>query len=155
MRPTLLPGRSVRVTFCTGEFRLGDLVVFRQVDYLAVHRFLGRSRDPGGALRLKTRGDGAQRLDPAVDPARVVGRVMALERPDGWWSVDGGGARGYAIALALHDLFWAAAGAWAGRIDGVLGTGWGPRVGRLDAGLLLALDTVGFRALHSRVAPPP
>ncbi len=155
MRPTILPGRSVRVTFCAGPIRLGDLVVFRQADYLAVHRFLGRTRDPAGVSRLRTRGDGAQKLDPAVEPARIVGRVLALERPDGWWSVDGAVARSYAIAIALHDLFWAVVGSWAARLDRALGTGWGRRVGRMDRGLLSFADTVGFRALHARVAPPP
>lgn len=155
MRPTLRAGRSVRVAFRAGAPHLGDLVVFRQVDYLAVHRYLGPTRGPDGATRLRTRGDGVPKFDPAVEPERVLGRVVALERPDGWWSAQGRGARGYAIALAIHALCWTTLGAWAGRIDAALGTRVAAGLARLDAALLRAVDAIGFRALHARVAPPP
>src|SRR5262249_55860217 len=56
MVPTLAAGCAVRVRFGARKPRFGDLIVFRQANYLAVHRYLGPARS-GGRPRLRTRGD--------------------------------------------------------------------------------------------------
>ena len=149
MRPTVGPGADVRVSL-PARPRFGDLIVFRQADYLAVHRYLGVATGPGGIRCLRTRGDGVSALDPPLAPGDVRGRVVAIARPDGWRSLDGAGARAYSVAVALHDLAWAGAASRASRIHGGLGRG----AELLDRGLLRVADRLLFRALHRRTPPP-
>jgi hypothetical protein len=144
MEPTLGAGAAVLVRYRPVERpRRGELIVFRQVDYLVVHRFLGTVAGPDGP-RFRTRGDGAARLDGPVEPGAVVGTVVAIERPDGWRSLEGRLARAYGAAVALHALAWAGARATSGFRF----------LGALDRGLLRAADAVLFALAHRRVAAP-
>jgi hypothetical protein len=159
MLPTLAPGAEVRVVAATRPPRFGDLLLFRQADYLAVHRFLGTASDRDGATCFRTRGDGRIGLDPPLYLAGIRGRVVALSRAGGWRSVEGGGARAYAVAVALHDLTWAAAGVWLARLDARLGGR--ERGGALhsaaaafDRALLTVADRLLFRLLHRATARP-
>ena len=159
MRPTILPGRRLRVELAPPKIRLGDVILFRQADYLAVHRFLGRVRLQDGRRCLRTRGDGVLALDPAVDPSRVVGTIVSIERVSGWRSLRGVRARAYAVLLAAHDLFWAGVGAIAGRCDGWLKRPGQPaalraRVARVDRWLLEHMDVLLFDRVHARTAEP-
>jgi len=106
----------VAVGFSQAPLRRGDILLFRQVDYLTVHRLLGTARLPDGGTCLRTRGDGGHRLDPPLDRSRVYGRVFAVLRDGGWRDMRPGRARLYARALALHDLAWAAVGVLAARL---------------------------------------
>lgn len=117
MKPTLAEGETLAVEFSPASLRRGDLLLFRQADYLVVHRLLGPARFPDGRPCLRTRGDARIALDPPVDPDRVVGRVTAVLRSRSWRSFRGAGARRYALAVAWHDLFWAFAGVVARRAD--------------------------------------
>jgi len=159
MRPTLQPGERVLVEFEARDLERGDLVLYRQVDYLVVHRVLGpatRDLEP----KLRTRGDGTPGLDPPLERSRIRGRVVAIERGGKWFRLDGGAARAYAIAVALHDLWWAGAHAIASAIDRRLLRA-GPRgvVARIveacDRGLLGAAHGALFRAAHRDSASVP
>jgi signal peptidase I len=160
MRPTLPPGSLLCVEFEPKDIGMGDLLLFRQADYLAVHRLLGRASRDDGRTVLRTRGDNVPAFDPAVDPSRVVGRVIALERDGSWRDLKSGGARAYASLLAIHDFFWTAAAVLADRsVDRVLRKLRLPvslrrAVSRLDATLLRAADRLFFRLAHSPVPPP-
>lgn len=160
MVPTLPPGSEVRVDFAPAKPRRGDLVVFRQAGYLAVHRLLGRARLPDGSPCLRTRGDGVLALDPPVEPSSVIGRAVAIRRDGTWRDLGRGGAKAYAALIALHDLGWAGAGVAADRTaDRVLRALRLPAfarrmVARVDAGLLAVADRLFFRLLHPP-APPP
>ena len=159
MRPTLRPGERVLVEFEALRLERGDLVLYRQVDYLVVHRVLGpASRDLEPTLR--TRGDGASSLDPPLERSRIRGRVTAIERDGVWFLLDGGGARAYALGVALHDLVWAGVHALATRIDRALGRGGLPdRLAELaavcDRALLGAAHRAFFRAAHRTAASVP
>lgn len=159
MRPTLLPGEVLAVEFSVDRIRGGDLLIFRQADYLVVHRFLGDGRGADGRPCLRTRGDGVLALDPPLEASRVVGRVIAVHRGGAWRSVQRRAARAYARALALHDLMWAAAGVASGRIDAMLGARGSrlavrPWVQRMDRWLLRLLDGLLFERIHPP-APRP
>jgi hypothetical protein len=155
MVPTLRSGRRVAAEFGTGLPRLGDLVVFRQADYLAVHRCLGTTRTAAGRIRLRTRGDGRTDCDGPVELERVLGKVVALERDDGWRAASGAAARAYAVCVALHDRCWALAGEVATRVDAALGRRFlRPAVEGADRLSLRLADTMFFRAAHRRVRAP-
>lgn len=159
MLPTLRPGELLAVRFGSQRSRTGDLLLFRQADYLVVHRLLGPARRRGGARRLRTRGDGVLGLDPPVDPARIVGRAIAVKRAEQWRGFESLGARLYARGLAWHDLFWAATGVAAYFVDRVLRRLRLPRglirgVGAVDRWLLQRVHGLLFERLHPPVAPP-
>jgi signal peptidase I len=160
MRPTLPPGSVLHVEFAPGAFRRGDLLLFRQADYLAVHRFLGNARYPDGRPCLRTRGDNVIALDPPVDRSRVVGRALALRRDGVWRDLTSRRARAYAALLAFHDLAFAAAAVAADRTsDRVFRKLRVPLSFRrvaalLDNALLRAADRLLFRVLNAPAAAP-
>ena len=151
MRPTLAPGERVLVEFETRRLERGDLVLYRQVDYLVVHRVLGpASRDVEPALR--TRGDGASSLDPPLDPSRIRGRVRAIERDGTWYLLDSGAARAWALGVALHDLAWASLAGLATVVDrGLARVGLATRVAAMAAACDRALLGVAHRLLFRRL----
>lgn len=113
MLPSLREGQLIAVELLPDDPELGDLLVFRQHDYLVVHRFLGPATREDGRPWLRTRGDNVPTLDPVVERSRVRGRVIAFEKDGRWWGLRTGRARAWALAVALHDLSWAAAGVLA------------------------------------------
>jgi len=116
MLPFLTEGQLLAVEFTSERLATGDLLLFRQVDYLVVHRLVGRgARD--GASYYRCRGDGLAGFDPPVDPECVVGRVVAVRCGEAWRSVRTGGARLYARLSAWHDLFWTTLRHLAGFIE--------------------------------------
>jgi hypothetical protein len=155
MLPTFRPGQRLAVEFGPSRLRRGDLLVFRQADYLAVHRLLGSARSADGRAYLRTRGDGVLGLDPPLAPADVVGRVLAAEASAGWWDLRGRPARLYALGVACHDLGWGACGALARALDrsGRLrlrdGIAW------LDRTALGVQHRLLFRLCHRRLPAPP
>ena len=153
MQPTLEPGTRLLVRFCAGRLRRGDLVLFRQADYLVIHRLLGRARFPDGRPCLRTRGDWTPGLDPPLAHSDVVGRAVTVETRHGWRSFEGARARSYALGAALHDLFWAGVGVVVHRAGNVL-LPVRPLVTALDRGLLRAAHFAAFRVLHPRVEAP-
>lgn len=159
MQPTLAAGQLLWVEFEPAQLRTGDVLLFRQQDYLVVHRLLGRARTPAGRPSLRTRGDGWNGLDPHLEPDRVVGRVVAVRDARGWLDLRRVGARVYGRALAAHGLFWAALGSAAGLADRRVLRGWagGPlrrAIVTLDRGLLRLGHALFFRLVHARRAPP-
>jgi hypothetical protein len=159
MVPTLKDGQRVAVSLSTDELTRGDLLLFRQVDYLVVHRFLGNTTGPNGEPCLRTRGDGRIALDPPLDPAKVRGVVVAIEDDGYWWDLRGGGAKLYAIGVFLHDFFWAVAGMNARKLEGTL-----RKIGialsavdlaeRVDRALLGFVHRLLFKPLHARYTLP-
>jgi hypothetical protein len=159
MIPTLKDGQRVAIRLSNGEPARGDLLLFRQVDYLVVHRLLGNTTGPNGEPRLRTRGDGRIALDPPLDPALVRGVVVAIEDDGCWWDLRGGGAKLYAIGVFLHDFLWAVAGMVARKLEGLLekvGIAL-PVVGlaeRVDRALLGLAHRLLFKPLHARYTLP-
>lgn len=160
MLPTLGDGQRIAVELGSAPPERGDLLLYRQLDYLVVHRMLGSARLAGGGPGLRTRGDGKPGLDPPLDPKRVLGRVVALEARGEWWDLDASGARLYAIAAALHDLFWAVASHVGSKVDDLLSElrirgGLRERVFRADRWLLKQAHRSLFFVLHRRWNRPP
>jgi hypothetical protein len=160
MLPTLKDGQRVAVSMSPSELDRGDLLLFRQVDYLVVHRLLGTACGPDGKPCLRTRGDGRIALDPPVDPGQVRGVVIAIEDNGCWWDLRGGGAKVYAIGLVLHDFFWAAAGVLALKIERALsrfGISFPAAglAGRIDSTLLRLCHRLLFKSLHARRSAAP
>jgi len=159
MTPTLAPGSLVAVDLSQASLRRGDILLFRQADYLTVHRLLGRARFPDGSPCLRTRGDGRNRLDPPLDRSDVHGRVFAVLLDGGWRDLRSGRGRLYAKALAFHDLAWAAAGVLAARFDRRVGREGSPgpleRAAEAADRLLLGLfHRLLFSGFHPRIAAP-
>lgn len=168
MLPLLGPGQLVAVEYFADRpagagpavrLRRGDLLLFRQADYLVVHRLLKRARPVAGRPALRTRGDGSTTLDPALDPRRVVGRVTAFRRRETWWSLQSRGARLYASGVATHALGYAALGLGAAATDRLLGrVGLPPlllpAVRGLDRAMLGLAHRLSFRLLHRRTQAP-
>ena len=168
MLPLLRPGQVVEVEYFVDRppdsgpplrLRRGDLLLFRQSDYLVVHRLIKRARAVAGGPALRTRGDGWNALDPALEPQRIVGRVTALQDEAGWWSLRTAGARLYATCVAWHDLFYAGLGLCAAAGDRVLGRLrlppiLLPSVRLLDRGTLSLAHRLSFRVLHARTSGP-
>jgi len=160
MEPTLGSGDLLAVDFAASALRTGDLLVFRQADYLTVHRLLGSARDPEGRPCLRTRGDGTTALDPPLARQCVVGRVVAARRGGVWRDFGGKGARRYARAVAWHDLAWAAVGVAASRtLDRVfrrlrLGSPARRLAVAADRALIGAADRLLFDRLHREMEAP-
>ena len=146
MVPHLSGGDAVRAVPLAGPPALGDLLLFRQSDYWVVHRFLGAARTRDGRRGFRTRGDGRNVLDPLLSVEDVRARIVALRRAGAWHSLEGIPARGYARAIAWHDLLWAAAGVAARKV------GLGRIVATADLGLLRVLVPPVFPAVHRRIA---
>jgi hypothetical protein len=161
MVPLLREGQLVAVDLSPFEPEVGDLILYRQLDYLVVHRYLGPATREDGHPTLRTRGDACLGLDPPLERARVRGRVVAVESEGRWWSLDSGGARAWALAVALHDLSWATAGVLARRCDSLLRSlgvrgRTEPWAAKLDQTALRLSHRLLFRALHrSRDHAPP
>src|SRR5262245_1982762 len=86
MLPRRPPESNILVAPGRAGLRRGDVLVFRQADYFAVHRLLGRAGGADGRRGfLRTRGDAARSLDAPLDPERVAGRVVAVRRGDAKW----------------------------------------------------------------------
>jgi hypothetical protein len=159
MLPTLKDGQRVAIRLSAKELARGDLLLFRQEDYLVVHRLLGNTTGQGGEPRLRTRGDGRIALDPPLDPSLVRGVVVAIEDDGSWWDLRGGGARLYAIAVFLHDFFWAVSGMVARKLEGLLrklGVSLPivAMVERIDRALLSLVHRSLFKHLHARYTLP-
>ena len=156
MEPTLIAGQTVAIEFSPQRVSRGELLLFRQSDYLAVHRLLGGARLPGGGRGHRTRGDGVSRLDPPVAPASVVGKVLAIESDGQWRDLRGARARAYGLAVAAHDLWWAAVDAVATALDrrlsGNAEDGLLHRLtSRCDRGTLRVAHRLFFASCHPRV----
>jgi hypothetical protein len=153
MVPLLREGQLIAVDLSPVEPVIGDLLLYRQLDYLVVHRYLGPATREDGNPTLRTRGDACLGLDPPLDRTRVRGRVVAIETQGHWWYLDGGGARAWALGVALHDLFWAGAGVLARRCDALVGRlrvrgraeSWAARI---DQSMLRLAHRLLFRVLH-------
>jgi hypothetical protein len=161
MVPTLAEGQAIAVDFSIREPRRGELLVFRQNEQLIVHRCLGRarSRTADGQRAWRTRGDGWNRLDPALDPARVLGRVVAVQDGTAWRSLSGRAPAFYAALLVWHDLGWALAGTMARLADRaarrlVRRAPFQRRVEALDRRLLGIVHRNLFRRVHPLTTAP-
>jgi hypothetical protein len=79
MLPLLRDGDEVRVR-AGGRYWPGQvLVVADPHGQVWVHRLMGY-RPSGGRWRLVLKGDNAAKVDPPLDPGRVLGRVVAVRR---------------------------------------------------------------------------
>jgi hypothetical protein len=148
MFPHLRGGDAVLAAPLAAPPRRGDLLLYRQQDYWVVHRCLGWAAAPDGRSGLRTRGDGRNILDPHLVAEDVRARVVALRRGGVWCSLQGPPARVYALFMAWHDLFWAAAGVVARR------AGLGRAVAAIDLGVLRLAVPLAFPLLHRWIAPP-
>jgi hypothetical protein len=160
MLPTLRPGQLVAVDPAPGALSRGDVILFLQAGSLLVHRLLGPARAVGGTPRLRTRGDGAAVLDPALDPADVVGRVVALEDAGAWRSTLSPGARRYGRWLARHALGWAALRLAARTADRALAAlrlpaFLGSLAGAADRALARLVHRALFERCHAVIPRPP
>jgi len=148
MEPLLRGGDAVLAGPIDGGVRQGDLVLFRQQDYLVVHRYLGTVRTNRSSRCLRTRGDGRSLLDPALDPGDVRARVIAIRRRGRWLSVTGPGALLFARLVAWHALVWSAVGIAA------RGAGLDRAVAAVDSGLLRIAVALAVPLLHRRIEDP-
>lgn len=160
MIPTLIEGQHLHTVFSEFHPKPGDLLLFRQVDYLVVHRYLGRCRTREGQPAFRTRGDGRLFLDPAVLPEKVVGLVVAARYGERWLSFRGTRARWYGRAVAAHCFGWTAVGVVARKADRLfarlkLPEPWVRSAEFLDRLALGCAHVLFFRISHREVPAPP
>lgn len=159
MVPTLAEAQLLDAEFVAAPPRRGELVLFRQLDYLVVHRYLGPCRAPDGRRAYRTRGDGRLFLDPAVLPERLIGRVRGARYGDVWRTFRTRRGALYARLVALHDLAWAAGGILARFGDRALRKLRVPpflveATAACDRGLLRATHALLFHVAHPVVPAP-
>ncbi len=88
MGATLPDGSRIRIEIgLRTEFGPGEVIAFLPRSHIVVHRLVGRGRGRGAGWLL-TRGDGVVTPDPPVDPERVLGPVVGVERGDHWSGVE-------------------------------------------------------------------
>lgn len=75
MRPYLYPGDRVTVAPCAGRLRPGDVILLDVGDLGLVHRIICAL--PG---RVCVKGDALPYIDGWFPPARILGRVIHVER---------------------------------------------------------------------------
>jgi len=149
MEPTFRGVRNVAVQFSAEVPRFGEILVFRQRGILVVHRLIG------GGERFRMRGDGTISFDPWLQPADVVGRVIALEiDAGGWLGTRSRLARLYGVAVGLHNLSWGGLGAVLVKLLGNRGEDWRWRVGKLDQWMLRIAHRLFFSWIHKSVPNP-
>jgi len=118
MMPTLQSGDLLAIDFDRARLRRGRLLIYRQVEYLVVHRLLGHASSDDGRPSLRTRGDGLSQFDPFLDPENVIGQVLATSSDGKRWRDECNAlARLYGDAAAYHGLFWGYLGIAAGFAD--------------------------------------
>jgi hypothetical protein len=147
MRPLLEDGDRVAIRPGALRPRLGDLAIFRQADYVVLHRLLGPVRGAGKDGPYRARGDGRSRLDPPVAVEAILARAVAIETRRGRFRLDTPGARLCAVAVGLHAL------AWGGLAAALRPQGAQEAVARLDRFFLTAAHALFFRLLHRRLPP--
>ncbi len=82
MRPWLRDGDRVELEPLSRPAAPGDVILGRDpAGGLRLHRVV----HAGGDGRVQTRGDALWRMDPAIDAARVLGRVRRVRRGGGPW----------------------------------------------------------------------
>ena len=160
MAPTLAEGR--RVWFRPpGErgVRRGDILVYADRAGLVVHRVVGCRADG----RYRTKGDGRATFDTRrLPPDDVGGRVFAVERRRGIYSLDGPGPRAYATAMAAFSNLVGGVARLASTADGVLRRMTGGRtkarpasfvVGHAAQAVARVADGLLFTLLHATISP--
>jgi signal peptidase I len=104
MWPTVPAGSLVVVEpIAPGGIRLGDVVVWQRGGDLIGHRVVQKVRD-GATLWLVTKGDNTSDADQRLDPATVLGRVVAAYGPEGIAAVRSDWDRG--LDAAIWVLRW-------------------------------------------------
>lgn len=80
MAPTIPPRSAVIVR--VHEYRLGQVITFREAGVIMTHRFVAENADG----TIATKGDDNDTIDPwAVQPDAVIGGVVAAPRMVGYW----------------------------------------------------------------------
>lgn len=81
MLPTIADGELLLVApAAAAAVRRGDILLCRCPAGAVAHRVTEISRDPGGGLQFRLRGDGKLGCDAPVAAAAVLGRVVAVSR---------------------------------------------------------------------------
>jgi signal peptidase I len=90
MRPMLGSGSKVLVQFGATEYRVGDIVVFRQGETLTIHRIVRITYRHGDEM-YETKGDSSFNLDPSLLNERdAIGKVVGIVRGGRTVSVESG-----------------------------------------------------------------
>jgi signal peptidase I len=77
MKPLLRPGCLLRIAPVTHSLRLGDIVFYRADGGKAIsHRIITIT-----SANIRTKGDAFRHPDGAVHASRVLGKVVAIEKP--------------------------------------------------------------------------
>ncbi|MGD1081571.1 MAG: signal peptidase I [Candidatus Sulfotelmatobacter sp.] len=77
MEPFIRPGAIVVVDHSTKDFRIGDIVVFRNSDHMTAHRIVAVNEGHSGII-FQTRGDNTADRSESVPEALVMGKVIEV-----------------------------------------------------------------------------
>lgn len=90
MRPMLGNGSRVLVQFGAQDFRVGDVVVFRQGDTMTIHRIVRITYRYSDAM-FHTKGDGSFNFDPDLLNERdAIGKVVGIVRNERVINIESG-----------------------------------------------------------------
>jgi signal peptidase I len=78
MEPFIRPGAIVVVDHSTKDFRIGDIVVFRNSDHMTAHRIVAVNEGRSGII-FQTRGDNTTDRTESVPQALVMGKVIEVD----------------------------------------------------------------------------
>ncbi len=79
MEPTIRKGATIVVAHCINELSVGDIVVFKNIDHLTVHRVVKISKNRKANRLVITKGDANKNLDPPVREDLILGKVIKIE----------------------------------------------------------------------------
>jgi signal peptidase I len=161
MLPTLQSGDLLAVDFDRARLRRGGLLLYRQMEYLVVHRLLSHTTSKEGRPSLRTRGDGLSQFDPFLDPENVIGRVLATSADGKRWRDECSAlARLYGYAAAAHALSWGYVGITAGFADRAvrklcrIKTPFRAVIARVDLGSMTCAHVLFFKLCHPIIDNP-
>lgn len=112
MLPLIQEGDRVLVKHGCADVRRGDVIVFRHEGRLIAHRVLRLDRSPSEAIFI-TKGDHAVRCDPPVRAAKILGRVLTVQRDSRQMSLDTSLWRQAGRLIAVGMLAWTKLYAWS------------------------------------------
>jgi signal peptidase I len=109
MRPMLGDGSRVLVQFGAQDFRIGDIIVFRQCDALTIHRIVRITYRHGDEM-YETKGDSSFNLDPSlVNERDVIGKVVGIVRSGRTVDIQSGWPKRVGRALAFLSFLFGSA----------------------------------------------
>ena len=102
MRPEIMPGDIIHViSYPPEKLRIGDIAVFKNDGRLIAHRVVEKYSE---SQQFLEKGDGKY-VPYIIDYKDVIGKVIGVEKENGYKSLDGVFPRIYSRLIAAYSLW--------------------------------------------------